>query len=309
MQKHVVQCLFVVLINACFQCELLQLLENAMLCLMARLVRMENEDILFSSSDLGQGEVSTMDNAVRILPIDEKSELSEPFLDQLAFNEKMAELGQLACGMIHELNTPLSVIAAATQLILREEGLSEHVMELLERIDGETQRLSHMSRGILSFSRLDGGGRVAADINLVVTDVLQMLAYEIQKRSVTVHESLDHRLPLMVIDAGRLKQVLINLIMNALHAMTSGGILSIHSLASESGECEIRINDTGHGIPDETLARIFEPFFTTKVAGEGTGLGLYVTGKIIAALGGSIDVVSRSGQGSCFTIRLPLTEA
>jgi two-component system NtrC family sensor kinase len=229
------------------------------------------------------------------------------FLAQLAYNEKMAELGKLAVGVIHELNTPLSVITAAAQLIMREEGLPEHVMELIERIGGETQRLSRMSRGILTFSRLDSGNSGEADINLILEDVLQLLAYEVRKRSITVIQLFDHSLPILTIDAGRLKQVFINLVMNALQAMKVGGTLTLRSMYSGDTFCEVRVSDTGHGIPEDALPKVFEPFYTTKEAGEGTGLGLFVTREIIKAMGGSISVESTPGLGTCFSLKLPIT--
>jgi len=232
--------------------------------------------------------------------------MSEQFLAQLAYSEKMAELGRLAVGVIHEINTPLSVISAAAQLILREEGLSEQIIELLERIGGESQRLSQMSRGILTFSRLDSGGIGEADLNLVVRDVLQLLTYEIQKRSVTVRQECDYTLPILQVDGGRIKQIFINLVMNALQAMERGGTLTLRTSSPCEGECEISVADTGHGIPESAIGQIFEPFFTTKEAGEGTGLGLFVTREIVRSLGGSITVESRTGEGTCFKLRFPI---
>lgn len=234
--------------------------------------------------------------------------MSSRFLDQLAYSEKMAELGQLAVGVIHELNTPLSVIAAATQLIMREDGLPEHVLELLERIGSEAQRLSQMSRSMLTFGRLDSGVKGEADINLVIRDVLQLLTYEIQKRSVTVSQALDHRIPILPLDDGRLKQVFINLVMNSLHAMEGGGTLALTTVVSGDNECEINVSDTGHGIPEEKMEHIFEPFYTTKEAGQGTGLGLFVTREIVHAMGGSIRVASSNDHGTCFTLCLPLPQ-
>jgi len=233
--------------------------------------------------------------------------VSSRFLEQLAYSEKMAELGQLAVGVIHELNTPLSVIAAATQLIMREDGMPEHVLELLERIGSEAQRLSQMSRSILTFGRIDKGFAGEADINLVIRDVLQLLVYEIQKRSVSVSQKLDHGIPILLHDSGRLKQVFINLVMNALHAMESGGTLSVTTSVTGKGECEIKVSDTGHGIPEKDIEYIFEPFYTTKEAGQGTGLGLFVTREIIHAMNGSINVVSNKGEGTCFTLSLPIS--
>lgn len=233
--------------------------------------------------------------------------LNDCFLEQLAYSEKMAELGQLAVGVIHEINTPLSVIAAAAQLIMREEELPEHVLELVERINSEAQRLSLMSRGILTFGRLDGGVEAEADINLVVRDVTQLLAYEIRKRSIVMHQEPDYRIPLLMIDAARLKQVLINLIMNAVQAMEEGGVLTLRTVYADDSICEILVSDTGSGISGDNLEKIFEPFFTTKKSGEGTGLGLYVTREIVKSLGGSISVESTIGHGTCFTLTFPLS--
>lgn len=234
--------------------------------------------------------------------------LDDRVLEQLAYSDKMAELGRLAVGVIHEINTPLSVIAAAAQLIMREEELPEHVVELVERINGEAQRLSLMSRGILSFGRLDGGGGGETDINLVVRDVTQLLTYEIRKRGIVLHQDPDYRIPQVVIDAGRVKQVLINLVMNAVQAMEAGGVLMIRTVSVDESRCDIQVSDTGCGISSDNLEHIFEPFFTTKRSGEGTGLGLYITREIVKSLGGSIAVESTPGHGACFTVTLPLTD-
>src|SRR5512137_133751 len=120
--------------------------------------------------------------------------IDEDLLEQLAWNEKMAELGQLAVGMVHELNTPLSVIVSAIQLILREEDLSVSVKEMVERIDMEVQRLSQFTRGMLSFARKDDATVGETDVNHVLQEVMHFLRYEAQKRSIKVVEDLDFRL-------------------------------------------------------------------------------------------------------------------
>lgn len=247
-----------------------------------------------------------MDELSREEKTENSQSLNACFLEQLAYSEKMAELGKLAVGVIHEINTPLSVIAAAAQLIMREDELPEHVVELVERINGEAQRLSLMSRGILTFGRLDGGVEAEADINLVLRDVTQLLSYEIRKRSIVLHQEPDYRIPLMMIDAARLKQVLINLIMNAVQAMEEGGVLTLRTVSVDDRVCEIIVSDTGHGISGDNLEKVFEPFFTTKRSGEGTGLGLYVTREIVKSLGGSISVDSTPGHGTRFVLSFPL---
>lgn len=226
-------------------------------------------------------------------------------LDLLAFNERMAELGRMAAGVVHELNTPLSVIVSATQMILREEELPDFVRELVERVNLEANRLSDLTKGVLSFSRSEGAGRREADANQVLRDVMTFLRYEAQKRSVTVIEDLDFRLPTIAADANRVKQVLINLIMNALQAMDGGGRLFLRSAVTDDSRVAIEVGDTGPGIPPDALGQIFTPFFTTKNPGEGTGLGLFVTRRIMEEVGGTIAVESTVGQGTSFTLTFP----
>jgi signal transduction histidine kinase len=231
--------------------------------------------------------------------------LGKEFLDQIAANERMAELGKISAGVIHELNTPLSVIVSAAQMILREHDLSAFVQEMVERIGSEAQRLSHLTRGILSFSREGAGSAGETDVNEVLADVLALLRYDIGKRSVALRENLDYRLPMVSADANSLKQIFLNLIMNALQAMEeTGGGLTVSTAAAAGDTVEIRIGDTGSGIPAEVEKKIFDPFFTTKEAGVGTGLGLFVTKNLVGKLGGWIGVTTGVGTGTEFAIRL-----
>lgn len=231
--------------------------------------------------------------------------IDEEFLVQLAHNEKMAELGQLAVGMVHEVNTPLSVIVSAAQMILRESEVPDFVREMVERIDLEAQRLSEYTRGVLTFSRTRERSDEEADVNQVLREVMVFLRYEGRKRSITMIEELDYDLLPVAADRNRLKQIFINLIMNAFQAMAHGGALHVRTSMSDERTVRIEIADTGEGIPQERLDRIFEPFFTTKKAGEGTGLGLYIVRKMVELMGGRIEVISRVGEGTTFTILLP----
>jgi signal transduction histidine kinase len=232
-------------------------------------------------------------------------QIDEEFLAQLAHNEKMAELGQLATGMIHEVNTPLSVIVSAAQLILREGEVPDFVREMVERIDLEAQRLSEFTRGVLTFARTGERSDEEADVNEVLREVMVFLRYEARKRSITVIEELDHDLLPVAADRNRLKQIFINLIMNAFQAMEQGGALSVRTSMPDDRTVRIEIADTGKGIPPERIDRIFEPFYTTRKAGEGTGLGLYIVGKIVEVMAGRIEVSSRVGEGTTFAITLP----
>jgi two-component system NtrC family sensor kinase len=226
-------------------------------------------------------------------------------LEQLAFNERMAELGRLSAALLHELNTPLSVIVSAAQMTMREEGLSDFVREMIGRIDIEAQRLSQLSRGMLCFSRRDDSTEESVDLVKILQEIMQFLRYEAQKLSVTVIEELDYDLPPAAASGNKIKQVIINLVMNAVQAMGSGGTLLVQA-SHEDNWGVITVADTGPGIPPEILPHIFEPFFTTKGPGEGTGLGLYVSSCLMEAMQGQLTVSSVIGEGTTFKVLVPL---
>lgn len=231
-------------------------------------------------------------------------DVDEKLLRQLADNEKMAELGRLSVGIIHEINTPLSVIAAASQMVLREKDLPDAVTEMVERIHQEAQRLSRLTRGILCFSR-DDSQSGETDVNLILTEVVAFLMYEIRKRSVHVTWGTAPLLPPVQANPNLLKQVFLNLIVNSLQAMENGGELSLDSTLTDDAMVRVRIRDTGPGIPEDAVDRIFDPFFTTKEPGKGTGLGLFITRRNVEKMGGTILLESRRGEGACFTLVFP----
>lgn len=227
-------------------------------------------------------------------------------LKQLAYNEKMAELGKISAGVVHELNAPLSVIISASQMIMLEEGVPASVLEMLERISSEAQRLSMLTKGLLNFSSHDETiGEV--DINLTVEFILDFLNFEAARRGVVVLRELDYSLPVIRLDENQLKQILLNLIMNALQAMENGGgRLLIETASAGSDSLCFIVSDNGPGVPNGSIDLIFERYFTTKKAGEGTGLGLFVTKNLVVNMGGEIKVTSRPGGGTTFTVMLPV---
>jgi signal transduction histidine kinase len=237
--------------------------------------------------------------------------ISQELLKQLAYNEKMSELGRISAGVVHELNAPLSVIISASQMIMREADVPEFVREMVARISSEALRLSQLTRGLLNFSsqeESESGGE--ADVNLTVEFVLDFLGYEAARRGVTLLRKLDHHLPVVEVGANLLKQVLLNIIMNALQAMENeGGSLMVETMSPGAGKVGIVIVDTGPGIPAVSLTRIFEPYFTTKRPGEGTGLGLFVTKRLVENLGGSIEVRSTEGEGTTFIVTFAVEES
>jgi signal transduction histidine kinase len=231
--------------------------------------------------------------------------ISSDLLRQLAYNEKMAELGKISAGVVHELNAPLSVIISASQMIMREEGVPEAVLEMISRISSEAQRLSHLTKGLLNFSSHDDtiGD---TDLNLTIDFILNFLNFEAARRAVVVLKQFDYTLPTIRLDANILKQILLNIIMNALQAMEDGGgKLLVETSAADAGTVCFTIADNGPGIPAEAINRIFDRYFTTKKPGEGTGLGLFVTKSLVEDLGGKIEVTSRNGGGTAFTVTLP----
>ncbi|HEY5521887.1 MAG TPA: ATP-binding protein [Desulfuromonadaceae bacterium] len=234
--------------------------------------------------------------------------ITADLLRQLAYNEKMAELGKISAGVVHELNAPLSVIISASQMIMREEGVPEVVQEMISRISSEAQRLSHLTKGLLNFSSHEETIN-EVDLNLTVDFILNFLNYEAARRGVIVLRQLDYKLPVILLDANLLKQILLNIIMNALQAMENGGgKLLVETAAAGNDNVRFIIADNGPGIPAEAIDRIFDRYFTTKKPGEGTGLGLFVTKSLVENMGGNITVTSRIGGGTTFTITLPVLQ-
>jgi len=234
--------------------------------------------------------------------------ITTDLLRQLAYNEKMAELGKISAGVVHELNAPLSVIVSASQMILREEGVPEAVQEMISRISSEAQRLSQLTKGLLNFSSHDETVS-DVDLNLTVDFILNFLNFEAARRAVIVLKQLDYTLPTIRLDGNLLKQILLNIIMNALQAMEEGGgKLLVETAPGATDTVCFIVTDNGPGIPIEALDRIFDRYFTTKKPGEGTGLGLFVTKSLVESMGGEIKVTSRIGGGTTFTVTLPVQQ-
>jgi signal transduction histidine kinase len=230
---------------------------------------------------------------------------------QLAQGERLAAAGTLAAGLAHEINNPIAFVLANLNHLqtLRKEGNSDAEIEevLLETQEG-IARLRTIVDELLRLART--GDRISEPVQLarVVESVLPIVRHEARGR-VRIETSLAYA-PLVNGDPGRLGQVVLNLIQNAIHALSlgeRGGTVSV-SVAAVPGGVELVVGDDGPGIPDHVLPRIFEPFFTTKRNGEGTGLGLAVTGEIVSRHGGTIDVET-SAEGTRFRVTLPAAEA
>ncbi len=226
--------------------------------------------------------------------------------DQLIISEKLASVGKLASGVAHEIGNPLSIISGYLEMISKSKNLDEREQDLLARVDGEVKRIHQIIRELLEYSRPPSDRMEFVDVNQAIMESLKLI--EVQKDFHKVKTNLYFNQALPAIPAGpnQLKQVLINLLFNALDSMPEGGSLQIRTAASDNDSREIciEIADSGIGIPPEHLTKIFDPFFTTKEPGKGVGLGLSVSLRLVEAMGGKIEVESVKGEGSVFRIKL-----
>ncbi len=224
---------------------------------------------------------------------------------QLVQAAKLAGVGELAAGVAHELNNPMTSILGFAQLLLNTTPLDASSRGDLEIIANQARRGRDIVRNLLDFARQTKPQRLPADVNQIVRQTLDLIRQYLEKSGVVIEEDLALDVGVLTLDSGQMKQVFLNLITNAVHAMPNGGTMRVRT-ACVSGEVAISISDTGKGIPLEIQGHIFVPFFTTKPVGQGTGLGLSVSLGIVQAHAGRITVESRAGQGSTFTVWVPL---
>ena len=228
--------------------------------------------------------------------------------NQILQNEKLASLGTLTSGVAHELNNPLNNISTSIQILLEEmeDDLPEFQKELLIETEKQVERARDTVKALLEFSREKNFSPEPVNFNDLVEQTIKLTKAEIPasiQLKIDVPETIQIR-----IDPQRIQQVLINLIMNAVHAMENGGVLHIVGCLQNGGRAFcFQVRDTGTGIPEENLKKIFDPFFTTKDIGVGTGLGLSTSHGIVEKHGGKIEVTSEAGKGTTFSVVLPVT--
>ena len=227
--------------------------------------------------------------------------------EQLQISEKMASIGLLAAGVAHEVNTPLTGISSFTQMLLDGADPADPKTALLEKIERQTFRAAKIVNGLLNLSRpgTNEGERISVDLNEVINDVLSLLEHQFGVGRITVRRELSDAQAMVVGVEHQLQQVFLNLFLNARDAMPRGGWLTVTTHVDRS-HLVATVADTGSGIPPEQLARIYDPFFTTKDIGRGTGLGLSITYGIVHEHEGTIRCDSAVGQGTRFTLTLPL---
>jgi two-component system NtrC family sensor kinase len=231
---------------------------------------------------------------------------------KLLQSEKQASIGRLAAGVAHEINNPLTGVLTFTHMLLQRNEIADDIRSDLKTIAQQTERVRTIVKNLLDFSRQTEINPEPKDINHIVRTTVLLMKNQALVKGVSLEFKPGKGIPLLTLDANQMQSVLINLLLNALDAtkrddsiiVTTGIGLSDH----ESGlkGVELKVKDTGGGIPSENLDKLFDPFFTTKEVGQGTGLGLAVSYGIVQRHGGTIRVESEVGKGSTFTVWLPI---
>jgi signal transduction histidine kinase len=247
---------------------------------------------------------------------------------QLIQAEKMESIGTLAAGVAHEVKNPLAILQMGLNYLSKRYGQAQdNTAIVLKEMRDAIERADTITRGLLDFAADRQLALVPDDLNAVVGGALRFsfVQHELNKKNIKTNTEWDPALPLVAVDKNRIQQVFLNIFLNAIHAMPDGGLLKVRTYVKSLTETETtyfegsrraanlwagdravvtEVDDTGHGIPHEHLSRIYDPFFTTKPAGEGTGLGLPVSRKIIELHGGTIDIRNLPHHGVRVTIML-----
>jgi two-component system NtrC family sensor kinase len=232
---------------------------------------------------------------------------------QLSQSEKLAALGQVTATMAHQIGTPLNSISGYIQLMLQEGNLQDTNRERLKIIESQLDRLVDSVKNLLSFTRQPKPQLKPLDVNGALEELIHLSEPWLLARNVRLSTLFSPHLSSILGDPIHLQTLFLNLITNALDAMPNGGLLTIetqqvpaHCSSENKGWLKISITDTGIGITEESKKRIFDPFFTTKKVGEGTGLGLAICENIIKEHSGRLEVESKVGKGSTFSVLVPI---
>ena len=225
--------------------------------------------------------------------------------EQLIHSERLSAVGQLVAGVAHEINNPLQAVMGFTELLINAEDRADRRADL-EQIRADASRAARIVHGLLLFARRETFERSVADLNEVARSTLALRSFDYRTRNIAVEQNYSVDVPLVVANREQVQQIIVNLLLNAEHAVRSTGAPGTISVRTgqRDGDAFLEIADDGPGVPAGTTGRVFEPFFTTKPVGEGTGLGLSVSLGIAEAHGGSLVLVP-SDRGACFRLTLP----
>jgi PAS domain S-box-containing protein len=232
----------------------------------------------------------------------------EALQQQIVRSERLATLGQLAAGVVHELNNPLTSITVYAEYLVRKfeaGGAEPSDLEKLRRIGASAQRILRFSRDLVQYARPSGKDAVPIDVAAVVRQSVSICEHLVERGGIALAVEVDPELPVVRAIAGQLEQVLINLITNAVHAVESGGRVVVRAQVDGPGTVALEVADSGPGISDADREQIFEPFFTTKPDGKGTGLGLPIVRNIVEQHHGEIWVERSDLGGASFRVILP----
>ena len=231
---------------------------------------------------------------------------------KLIQSEKHASIGRLAAGVAHEINNPLTGVLTYTYMLLKRNDIGDDIRADLETIADATKQVRKIVKGLLDFSRQTELNPESTDVNRLVRSAISLMEHQALVKGVSIKLNQGENLPSLTLDQSQFQSVLLNVLLNALDATDPGGAITISTMIGLSSSdhdqkgVEISIADTGCGIPQEDLSKLFDPFFTTKELGKGTGLGLAVSLGIVQRHGGTIKVRSELGQGSIFSIWVPI---
>ncbi len=238
-----------------------------------------------------------------LLTAQEKLKKTAEIEKQMMETEKLAALGQLSAGVAHEINNPLGGVKLCFNNLMTtamdEDKRKQHVSVINTGFD----RIQNIVKGLLDFSKNASLSVAPASLNRIVEDVLNLAEYTVSRKGIRLVKDLTPDMPQLPVDTNKLEQVFLNLIMNAVQAMETGGVLTVRTRC-EGSACTLSVSDTGKGIAADVVPRIYDPFYSTKGVGEGTGLGLTVSKAIVEQHGGLISFET-SEEGTTFTVTLP----
>jgi signal transduction histidine kinase len=228
-------------------------------------------------------------------------------LERLQLSERLVSVGEMASGVAHELNNPLTSVIALSQLLLKTD-ISPDTREDLEAIYSEARRAAEVVKNLLTFARKHSPEKKLTQINGIIQDVIKLRAYEHKVNNIQVKTQLDPDLPNIMVDNFQMQQVFLNLVLNAEFAIIDTHKPGNITFTTErvNGNVRIECKDDGPGISPENMKHLFNPFFTTKEVGKGTGLGLSICFGLISGHGGRIYAESKPGEGATFIIELPV---
>lgn len=253
------------------------------------------------SRDAIEGWTQTLEKRV-----EERTHELQQVQNQLIRAGKMAALGELAAGVAHEINNPLTGVLTFSSLILKKMDEAHPWRRDMENIVQQTTRCRNIVKGLLDFTRQRKPDKRETDLHQLIDRTLDLLENQARFQNVKINKEYRDDLPRLSIDGDQIQQVFMNILINAADAMGDhGGTLTIRTAVLD-GMVEIAFADTGCGIPQEHLSKVFTPFFTTKETGKGTGLGLAISYVIVQGHGGDIEVESEVGKGATFRVKLPI---